>query len=999
MFEPKSSERILVIDDDESICRTIQMILNAYGYSTEYVHSGKDAIEKVKENQFSLAVVDVRLPDIDGTMLVDDLHKISPDMDVVMITGHATIESALDALKLGANAYIIKPLDMDEVLRTVSATMERQSLIHQKQRAEDALRKSESWFRNIFNDSPIAINVFDTDGNFIDANQALLDFAGVTDTASLKGFNIFDDPNLSDEMKENLRGGKSVLFESEVDFKKVRESNLYRTTRSDIAYVQSAMSPLVFDKVSGVQGYMVQIADITKRRTAEQEVIDARDKAQLYLETAGVMFIALDENANITLINQRGCEILKTTQKEALGKNWISTFIPRRIRAEVYQVFTSLTDAGSHMIRDFENPVLATDGTERIIRWNNTLLKDANGYIIGVLSSGIDVTERRKAEAALGESEDKFRRVFDASPIGVEILDNAGVVIDMNPAALKIFGVEDKEKLIGFDVLADPNTPTHVKDLIRKKQPYRFESTFDFELVKKNRLYDTGKSGIRYLDTVLTPLGPRTSGDSAGIMIQFQDVTVKVQADAALRESEERWRSYTQGSPDQITLIDCNFIIQFSNRPSKGQSLNDMIGKSIITFMPDDQVEHVRGVLTHILETGEPAIYDTRYCSSEGSPVFYETRAIPRIIDDEIVGIMLSSREITERKLAEQQIEYQASLLQNISDAVISEDLEFHIKTWNKAAENMYGWTSEEAIGKSVVELLHNEYSGISRNDIIAELDEAGTWVGHMVQTRKDGSEVFVLTAISFVHNLAGERSGIVAVNHDISERIAAERKIQSERDLAMLYLDLMGHDIRNKLQTISIGLEVVETLAQDDTMKDVFADIHTSVEKCSQIISAVKKTERLTEAPLEPIDINLAIEAPIRDFLGEFPVAEVEVNILTEGERILADQFFSDMVLSLLQNSIVHNNKKMKRVWIDVQKSYDDVILSISDNGPGLPSDRKKFLFDKSRRFAGVGLHQVKHIVDKYHGRIEVFDRIAGRQQSGTTFKIWLPVYHDSSE
>jgi PAS domain S-box-containing protein len=253
--------------------------------------------------------------------------------------------------------------------------------------------------------------------------------------------------------------------------------------------------------------------------------------------------------------------------------------------------------------------------------------------------------------------------------------------------------------------------------------------------------------------------------------------------------------------------------------------------------LPPEQIEYVRNTLAEIIETGNTATYYTTYYPPDGSPVYYETRAIPRVINNEIVGALLSSRDITDRVLADQRIRYQANLLQNISDAVISEDLDFRIMSWNWAAEKTYGWKSSEVIGNQLMELLHNEYSEMTREEVLEILNKTGTWNGQIDQTKKDGSKITVLSAVSYIHDANGSPIGVVSVNHDITERLTAQHDLQSERDRAMLYLDVMGHDIRNKLQTITIGLEIIETLAPANSEADVFSDIQDAVEKCSHII------------------------------------------------------------------------------------------------------------------------------------------------------------------
>ncbi len=119
---------------------------------------------------------------------------------------------------------------------------------------------------------------------------------------------------------------------------------------------------------------------------------------QTFLDIAGVMFLALDKKGNITLINQKGCDILESTQKKIVGKNWFDHFIPKGIVRNVKSVFRQIMDGEIEPVEYYENPVLTVNGQEKIVAWHNTILKDRSGNIVGTLSSGEDITERKRAE-------------------------------------------------------------------------------------------------------------------------------------------------------------------------------------------------------------------------------------------------------------------------------------------------------------------------------------------------------------------------------------------------------------------------------------------------------------------------------------------------------------------------------------------------------------------------------------------------------------------------
>ena len=120
---------ILIVDDDSSICEVLSANLKAKGYVVKCAGTGKKAIEMSKEEQFNLALIDIRLPDMQGTELLTQLRGTVPKMMKIIITGYPSIENAVEALNKGADAYVIKPLDMEKVLKTVEEKLKMQEVL------------------------------------------------------------------------------------------------------------------------------------------------------------------------------------------------------------------------------------------------------------------------------------------------------------------------------------------------------------------------------------------------------------------------------------------------------------------------------------------------------------------------------------------------------------------------------------------------------------------------------------------------------------------------------------------------------------------------------------------------------------------------------------------------------------------------------------------------------------------------------------------------------
>lgn len=120
----QTTPHILIVDDDEAICRTLSAIIQAEGYQTTTVTTAKEAIEKTKNKFFNLALLDIKLPDMEGTQLLAQLQKTTPETIKIMVTGYPSLQNAVEALNLGAASYTMKPINPAELLKTIKNKIE-----------------------------------------------------------------------------------------------------------------------------------------------------------------------------------------------------------------------------------------------------------------------------------------------------------------------------------------------------------------------------------------------------------------------------------------------------------------------------------------------------------------------------------------------------------------------------------------------------------------------------------------------------------------------------------------------------------------------------------------------------------------------------------------------------------------------------------------------------------------------------------------------------------
>lgn len=187
--------------------------------------------------------------------------------------------------------------------------------------------------------------------------------------------------------------------------------------------------------------------DITERRHMEEDLIQQRDTAQRYLDVAGALMVAVGERQEVTLLNKKGCQVLGYTEEEVIGQNWFDLFIPERNREKQREIYQKLLRGETEPVARFTNPVLTKSGDERLIAWHSAILKNQQGKVFSTLSSGEDITERRRAQRKLVESERRLADIINFLPDATFVIDLNGRVISWNRAIEEMTGLKSEAVL------------------------------------------------------------------------------------------------------------------------------------------------------------------------------------------------------------------------------------------------------------------------------------------------------------------------------------------------------------------------------------------------------------------------------------------------------------------------------------------------------------------------------------------------------------------------
>jgi diguanylate cyclase (GGDEF)-like protein/PAS domain S-box-containing protein len=216
------------------------------------------------------------------------------------------------------------------------------------------------------------------------------------------------------------------------------------------------------DDIDFIERLSALYAIAVYRSRMEGDLKKERDTAKQYLTIAGVIFIVIDKNHKVTLINRKGCEILGYPEQDIIGKDWLHHFIPERVRDNVKKVFQQcLSGDKEHVVQYFENSILNKSGEERLIAWHNSILKDTEGNVSGILSSGEDITERKMLESQIMQAKDDWERTFNSVPDFIAVIDTEYRIKQVNKALSERLG-KSREEVIGlrcFELLHGTKQP------------------------------------------------------------------------------------------------------------------------------------------------------------------------------------------------------------------------------------------------------------------------------------------------------------------------------------------------------------------------------------------------------------------------------------------------------------------------------------------------------------------------------------------------------------
>jgi PAS domain S-box-containing protein len=308
--------------------------------------------------------------------------------------------------------------------------------------------------------------------------------------------------------------------------------------------------------------------------SAEERLRRERNRAQQYLDVAAVIMVALDRDGKIVLLNRKGHEILGDADRTLLGQNWFAACVPKRVRKDVVSAFRQLKAGEVPPVEYFENPVVTRSGEERIIAWHNVLLIDDSGQISGTLSSGTDITERRRAEEALQyacdeldrrvkqrtaeltaanealqQSEEQYKTLVQASPDGVIMIDLDGRMLFASEQVRKMYGSDRAEDLLGRNPLEFIAAEDHQRflDNVARTRQEGATRNIQYTFLREDGTSLAGEASAAVVRD--------RSGEPKAMVAIVRDITDRQQAQEALERERKALRHMLHASDHERQLI------------------------------------------------------------------------------------------------------------------------------------------------------------------------------------------------------------------------------------------------------------------------------------------------------------------------------------------------------------------------------------------------------------------------------------------------------------
>ncbi len=503
-------------------------------------------------------------------------------------------------------------------------------------------------------------------------------------------------------------------------------------------------------------------------------------------------------------------------------------------------------------------------------------------------------------------------------------------------------------------------------------------------------------------------------------LIMALDVTKRLVAEQKSREGEELFRAVASVTADVIW--DWNVSTDaiwwsdglktvFGHSPEESRR-NLEFWKTHVH--PDDRERVLRTTQTAMDRRQQTWKDDYRFLRSDGSTAHVEDSGY--IIYDHQgnpVRFVGGMTDISARKEAEDKLTQQAALLDLARDAIIVHDIDQRVLFWNKGAERIYGWTAEEAAGRSLRELLYGDDYNSNLRAYVAAVVATGEWSGEIAQRRRDGSCITVDARCSLMRDVDGSPRSILSINSDITARLAVEEQLRQAQKLEAIgqLTGGLAHDFNNLLTVILGNAEVlVDRLSDDKNLRRLAEMSWAAAQRGAELVHRLLAFARRQALEPQVVDLNSllnGLDALLRRTISQ----DIEIEFLQPADlwKALVDPAqLETAILNLCINARdampCGGRLTIETANISLDEHFADwkadaasgqyVMMTISDTGTGMEPNVLARAFEpffttkEAGKGSGLGLSMVFGFAKQSNGHV----KIHSRPGAGTTIKMYLP-------
>jgi len=720
----------------------------------------------------------------------------------------------------------------------------------------------------------------------------------------------------------------------------------------------------------------------------EREDARASDGAGLLaaiVSSSDDAIISKDLNGTVTSWNAGAERLFGYREEEIVGTS-VLRLVPPELHEEEARIL-ALVRKGER-IEHFGTVRVRKDGSRVNVSITVSPVLDASGAVVGASKIARDVElaqERERAQAVLAA-------IVESSDDAIISKSLDGTVTSWNRAAERLYGWTAGE-IIGRSVL------TIVPQELHAEEHRILQRLREGERVEHFRTHRVAKDGHR-VDVTLSISPIR---DASGRVVGASEIA----RDVSLMRDAERTKAIlaavVQSSDDAIVSKDLNSIVMSWNPAAErmfGWTSEEMIGRSILTIIPPELRHEEDTILANMRAGRRMEHFETWRVAKDGHRVYVSLTVSPvRDITGRVVGASKIARDVTAQREADRARGMLAAIVESTDDAIVSKSLTGMVTSWNRAAARLFGYTSEEMVGSSILrivppELHEDEYRILGRI-------RAGERIEHYdtVRMAKDGRRLDVSLTISPLRDGTGNIVGASKIARDVTAQREAERRKDE-------FLAILAHELRNPLAPVRYAIAMLrQPGVGEEQRRRSEAILERQTEHMARLLDDLLDVSRIATGKvdlkkavveLHPI-AESAVEA-VRMLMQERQ-HELRVSLAKEPMWLDADPVrITQILINLLTNAAKYTNPG-GRIELAARREGDEAVLCVKDNGIGFAPEVKSRLFtlftqieavmNRSAGGLGIGLALVREFVERHGGHVEA--RSAGPGQ-GSEFVVRLP-------